>query len=405
MDKKSEKTYRFPKGFLWGSATSAHQVEGNNIHSDWWHEENYKKKSQEYPFEPSSIACDSYNRYEEDFDLAKKMNNNSIRISIEWARIEPKENHFDQNEIDHYKKVIKAAKKRGFKVMVTLHHFTNPLWFYQKGAFLNIKAPYYFSRYAKRCAKEFGSSIDYYVTINEPQVYAMQSYLKGFWPPFNINPIYFFLAQIGLIISHIKAYRAIKCVDRNLSVGIVKNIVHYETDSHLLDRLAAKVLYFLGCNAFLKPLYFASTLDFIGMNYYFTGIIKQFKQKNPNDVVSDLGWWINPPGLEKALMHLKHHYKGMPNYVTENGLADSKDEKRIHFINTMLVHTAKALENGANVKGYFHWSLIDNFEWHHGFWPRFGLIEIDREDNLKRIPRKSYKYYSQICKSNGVVPL
>lgn len=394
----------FPEGFLWGTATSAHQIEGNNKNSDWWeweYSKDYEANNREYPLEPSGLACDSYNRYEEDFDLAKQMNNNAIRFSVEWARIEPSEGKFDQNEIEHYKKVIQAAKDRGFETFVTLHHFTNPLWFAKKGGWVYYKAPYDFARYAKKCAEEFGDSIDAYLTINEPQVLTLQSYLRGLWPPNKMNPFLSLYAQINLILSHRSAYDAIKSVNKNYKVGIVKHMVWYESHTHhfhWIDKIACRVLFFLNNEFFLLPL--GKKNDLIGVNYYFTTRLKHLRGNNPNDRVSDLNWWINPIGLENILITLKK-YK-VPIYITENGTADSKDLVRRNFIRDMLVAVHRAIDRGVHVKGYFHWALIDNYEWHHGFWPRFGLVHVKRHHNLDREMRPSGYYYGEISAENAV---
>jgi len=390
-------SYKFPQDFVWGVATSAHQTEGNNKNSDWWAWEQNKPENRKWPLEPSGIACDSYNRYEEDFDLCKTLNSTAVRISIEWARIEPKPGYFDQKEINHYKKVLQAAKDRNLKTFVTLHHFTNPQWLVEQGGWPNRKSVTYFAEYAKKCAIEFQDLIDVFLTINEPQVYALVSYTAGMWPPSKHNPLLALKVQIHMMRAHKRAYDMIKAVC-NKPVGIVKNIVWYETDpfgANIIDKLTAKTLYFLSDMFFLRPI--VNKLDFIGLNYYFTNRIKHLKVQNPADYGSDLDWWINPMGLEEIL-HRLNHYK-LPIYITENGLADAYDNLRSHFIDDMLGACANALDSGVDLKGYFHWSLIDNFEWHQGYWPRFGLVEIDRENNLARKPRKSFYYYADICKT------
>ena len=400
---QSKNSYTFPPNFLWGTATSAHQTEGNNTNTDWWIWEQTKTDDREYPLEPSLQACDSYNRYEEDFDLCKKLNNKAVRISLEWARIEPKENEFSEKEIEHYRKVLQAAKDRGLKTFVTLHHFTNPVWFAKKGGWTNFGSPAMFSKYAQKCAEEFGDLVDTFATINEPQVYALQGYTNGTWPPNKINLFWSYFVQVNMARAHIAAYSEIKKVNKDYQVGLVKNIVWYETHSkkwHLPDILAVKILYFLNCGFYIRML--RGQIDFLGLNYYYTSRIRHLRVKNPNDWVSDLNWWINPAGLYKILLDLKSEFPKLPVYITENGLADSKDLHREKFIREMLICVSRAIEKGANVKGYFHWSLLDNYEWHHGFWPRFGLVEIDRENNLERKPRQSFYYYADICKNNGL---
>jgi beta-glucosidase len=254
-----------------------------------------------------------------------------------------------------------------------------------------------FAKYANKAAEELGDLTDAFITINEPQVYVLQSYTLGIWPPNKINPILSLLVQLRMAKGHRSAYKSIKSIDPDYKVGIVKNIVWYENHKHRFhpfDRLWRRFLYWLNGDFFLRML--RGENDFIGFNYYFTNRVKHLRLRNPNDWESDLGWWINPKGLYNILLDLKKY--NVPIYITENGLADSKDKHRKKFIKEMLVECAKAIEKGAPLKGYFHWSLLDNYEWHHGFWPRFGLVEIDREDGLKRKSRESFYYYAKVCK-------
>ena len=394
------KEYIFPKNFLWGTATAAHQTEGYNTNTDWWQWEQKLKDYKVSPAEPSGIACDSYNRYEEDFDLCLQLNNNAVRISIEWARIEPQQGKYDENEINHYKKVLIAAKGRGLKTFVTLHHFSNPIWFADMGAWLNIKAPSIFASYAKKCAQEFGDLIDYYITINEPQVVALMSYTLGAWPPHMASYPKSLAAQLNLARAHVSAYNAIKKV-ANYPVGLVNNIVWFypaEDSKDAIDKTSAKILNFLNSDIYMYPL--KKKMDFLGLNFYFTTRIKDGKRVNLDDVQSDMGWWVNASGLENVLLSLKKY--NIPIYITENGVADAMDKIRKAFIRDMLIATHNAMEQGVNVKGYFYWSLIDNYEWQKGYWPRFGLVEIDRDNNLQRKLRPSFYYYADICRNGKI---
>lgn len=391
---------RFPDGFIWGTSSAAHQVEGNDVNCDWWEWEKSKKPSSQFPLDPSGIACDFYNRYEEDFQLAQELNSNAIRISVAWNRIEPVKGKFDKKELEHYRKVLIAANRRDLKVYLTLQHFTLPVWFTSMGGWTNLKSPDMFGQFAKRCAKEFDDLVEVYFTINEPQVYALQSYTNGTWPPNKKSYPLSLLVQINLMRAHAEAYKQIKTISKK-PVGIVKNIVWYEPhpeEGTFLDKLAAKFVYFMNCDFFLLPI--KKYLDTIGLNFYFTTRLSHLKTKNLDDEISDLGWWIRAESLEKILLHLKKY--NVPIYITENGVADSKDKLRKKFIRDMLLSCYKAISKGVNLKGYFYWSLTDNYEWHQGFWPRFGLVEIDYENNLQRKPRKSYYYYAKICKYNEI---
>jgi len=392
--------HNFPAGFLWGASISAHQTEGNNINSDWWKWEQNKKDSEEFPRDASNEACDFYNRYEKDFKIAVDHNLNAIRLSIEWARIEPTHGTFSNEAITHYQELLKNAQSKGLKTFVTLHHFTNPQWFAQKGGWTYWNSPHLFEQYAKLCAEKFAEYVDSFITLNEPQVFALKSYTDGTWPPNKRNVFLSFISQVNMMRAHKKAYRTIKNVC-NAPIGISKQMVWYETDptgSHLWDKATAWIVNFLNDDFYLVPL--VNTLDFIGLNYYFTKRIRNFKDDSPTDYVSDMGWWINPPGLTYLLHKLKKY--NVPLYITENGLADSTDKYRTQFIRDMLMAVGQAQAEGCDVRGYFHWSLMDNYEWHEGFWPRFGLVEIDRGNDLERIPRPSFDYYSKVCKENRV---
>jgi len=242
--------------------------------------------------------------------------------------------------------------------------------------------------------------VDALITINEPQVYALFAYMAGIWYPNKRNPLLALLVQINMIRAHRRAYRTIKEIT-SVPVGMAKNIVWYETDpyrSNPIDRLAVRVLNFLNDDFYLRPV--IKHLDFLGFNYYFTYRIRHLRIDNPTDYVTDLGWWINPGGLGEILSRLKKYR--IPIYITENGLPDAEDKHRQRFIRDMVIGCGMALLNGVDVRGYFHWSLIDNYEWHYGFVPRFGLVKIDREHNLERKPRRSFYYYAKICQDNRI---
>ncbi|KPJ56128.1 hypothetical protein AMJ49_05670 [Parcubacteria bacterium DG_74_2] len=385
---------KFPKNFLWGSATSSHQVEGDNIHNDWWEAEQAGKLKYK-----SGKACDHYNQYEQDFDLIKKLNQNAYRFSIEWSRIEPREGEFNQKEIEYYRKMLLALKKRDIKIMLTLHHFTTPLWLAKKGDWANPKVIFYFSRFAERVFNEYQDLVDFWVTINEPfSVYATHGYLLGVFPPKKRNPILFLKVVKNQIIVHKKIYKIFHKLKPDIKVGIAKNNAYFEPyfSKSPLDKLSVALAHYFGNEYFLNKI--KNYQDFIGLNYYFhRKILFPFFEKNENKIKSDLNWEIYPKGIYYVLKELKKYQK--PVYITENGLADAKDRLRKDFIKDHLFWIHKAIEEGVDVRGYFHWSLMDNFEWAEGFSPRFGLIEIDYK-TMERKPRSSAYYYAKICKEN-----
>ena len=382
------KELKFPAGFLWGSATSAYQVEGGIENCDW---------SKKFPAGP---ACDHYHRYEEDFDLIKKLNQNAYRFSIEWSRIEPKEGKFDQREIEHYQEFLRALKERQIKSLVSLHHFTTPLWLAKIGGWANKKVVFYFSHFAEKVFKEYRDLVDFWITINEPLVFASLSYLKARWPPQKNNPILFLKVLKNQISAHKEIYEIFHGLEKKVKVGLAKNNQYFEpySSNSFLDRFSAVLFNYFGNDFFLNQV--KDHLDFIGLNYYFHNKIKfPFQKKNENRVVSDLGWEIYPQGIYYLLKDLKKY--NLPIYITENGLADSQDRLRKDFIKDHLFWIHRALKEGVDVRGYFHWSLMDNFEWDLGFSPRFGLIEINY-NTLKRKPRPSAFYYAKICQENAL---
>jgi beta-glucosidase len=381
-----QKVLKFPKDFLWGVATSAYQTEGGNIYSDW------------EDFYPAGIACDHYHRFKEDFDWIVKLNQNAYRFSIEWARIEKREGEFDPKEIEHYREILLALKKRNIKTMVTLFHFTLPKWFAKKEGFVKKKNISYFQRFAKKVFDEYKDLVDFWITENEPIVYAGLSYLQGKWPPKKKSPILYFKVLKNLILAHKNIYQSFHQKEENTLVGIAKNNIFFEpyNKRSVFDKISVKIANFWINHWFLKEI--KNFLDFIGLNYYFHNRIKfPWLIRNENKTVSDLNWEIYPKGIYFTLLELKKY--NHPVYITENGLADRKDLLRKDFIKEHLYWVWRAIQEGVDVRGYFYWSLLDNFEWEKGFEPKFGLIEIDYE-TLKRKARKSAFYYAQICKNN-----
>jgi len=369
---------KFPKGFYWGTATSAYQVEGG-IRNDW------SNAGGKYD---AGIACDHYNRFEEDFDLAKSTNNNAHRFSIEWARIEPEEGKFDKNEIEHYRKVILALKKRNLEPFVTLNHYTLPIWFADKGGWLYKKNIKYFIRYAEFLVKSL-PQVKFWITFNEPYLYSSFSFFEKRWPPFKKNFFKFLKVLNNLLDAHNKTYQ----------------IIHKDFPGKMVG-MSEFVMYFSGLLApikYIRHFYFLNKIknhqDFIGLNYYLHHSLFEVLKLSRREK-TDTGWEICPEGTYYVLKDLKRYNK--PIFITENGLADADDSRREKFIAEHLGWVHRAIEEGVDIRGYFHWSLIDNFEWAWGFKPRFGLVEIDYKNNLKRTPRPSSKIYAEICKNNAI---
>ncbi|MFH1401402.1 MAG: family 1 glycosylhydrolase, partial [Parcubacteria group bacterium] len=245
---------KFPENFLWGSSTSSYQVEGGIENCDW---------SRDFP---ADVACDHYNRYEEDFDLLKKLNQNAYRFSIEWSRIEPEEGKFDEKEIEHYRQMILALRKRGIEPFVTLWHWTNPLWIKNKGGWESKKIAYYFSRYAEKIVSSLKDNVKFWITINEPEIYASCAYLTGIWPPYKKNLLSFLSVINNLINTHKEAYKVIKKLQPAAQIGIASNNNYFEAFNDSISRLVKSIIEWLDRFYILNKI--KDHQDFIGLNYY-----------------------------------------------------------------------------------------------------------------------------------------
>lgn len=391
--------YKFKKDFLWGVAYSSHQVEGGNKNNDWWAWEKKGKTKDE-----SGLACDSWNLFREDHQLAQELGCGGFRLSLEWSRIEPLEGEFSQEAIDHYRKVLRDLKKRGMKRVVTLWHWTLPLWLSSSFGWHRKESVFFFSRYCKKVIEELGGEIDIFLTLNEPMIPLGHGYLTGKFPPGKINPVYFLQARSNMIKAHQDCYDLIKKKYPNLPIGFVQIYNYFEpaSDNWFYKFVANRYGAFYN-HKIIDEL--KNKIDFVGIDYYFHDRIKfnfkpPFFKKNKNIKVNDLGWEIFPRGIYEVVKDAWNRYE-KPIYIFENGLADATDVKRVDFIKQHLIWLSKAMNEGVELKGYFYWSLLDNFEWLEGFWPRFGLVEMDYQ-KMKRIPRSSYYEYKKIVKSGEV---
>lgn len=412
---------QFPKGFLWGAATSAHQVEGG-LCNDWteWEKRNAERlaKEAEKRFghlpawkdvstqaqDPknyiSGRACDHYNRYEEDFDIAQSLGHTAHRFSIEWSRIEPEEGKFDEKEIEHYRKVIQALRARGMEPFVTLWHWTQPVWISDIGGWENKKTVGYFLRFIEKVAREFKNDAIYFIVLNEPNIYTAFGFVKGTHPPGVRNIWTAKNVYLNLRTAQKKAYDIIHREHPDAHVGIASSFMFFDAkNGFILNRALKNIVNYLWNFWFLGAI--KDQLDFIGCNYYSRHLIGIGKTTRTTRERSDLGWEIFPQGIYHILGYLKEY--GMPIYITENGIADAHDAMRKNFIAEHLFWTHKAIREGADVRGYFHWSLLDNFEFPEvrGFWPRFGLVEIDFTMQARKV-RESALAYAEICRRNSL---
>jgi len=338
-------------------------------------------------------------------------------LSLEWSRIEPQEGKFCEKEINHYAEVIAALRGRSIEPVVTLHHFTNPLWLSRIGGWENKKTISYFNRYVEYVVKTLGARVKYWVTINEPMVYTYHSYLLGRWPPQKRSFFIMNKVKNNFIAAHIRAYKTIHDIYReNKFGGCMVSFAHsmqyfMPCRPTLRNNLAVSIRDGFYNHGILKALKRNNSLDFIGMNYYSRTVVKTSswsfeslalegcsREHHPIERNS-LGWDIYPEGLYQLLSSLKK-YK-LPVFILENGICTEDDSRRSAFISSHLEKVHQAMNEGLKIIGYLYWSLTDNFEWDEGYGPRFGLIEVDYNTYERRI-RESAKKFAQVCKTNRI---
>lgn len=407
----------FPKRFFWGASTSAHQVEGNT-HNNWsvWELENAKSLAQAAPYKISHLpvwpeirdeatdpdnyvsrqAADHYNRYELDFDIARKLNFNAFRFSVEWSRIEPEEGKWDVAEIQHYREYIAALKKRGLEPFMTLYHWTVPTWFAAKGGFERARNIKYFVRFAEKVLSELGHDVRYVTTINEPDTVATHGYVILDHPPQRHSIAKGLWVYRNLLRAHKDIYKVGRRMSRRFKIGFTKGYAWLRAgDTRRRTRLAIRFDFWARDDLVLW--YVGRKNDFIGLNYYFSDRHVGLRIDNTQENISDLGWEMRPEDLEHVIMRLAGRHK-QPIIITESGVADRNDMYRQRWILRSIIAMDNAMKQGANVQGYLHWAMIDNFEWAYGRWPRFGLVEVDYDNDLKRKVRRSALWYGKAIK-------
>ncbi len=413
MSQQKNKKLHFPKDFLWGASVSTHQVEGGN-HNQWsvWELETAKLKAskaearysqlavwpeiQKQATDPSSYvsaqASDHFRRYESDFDIAKSLHFNTLRAGIEWSRIEPKEGEFNEQALEHYKTYFKELKNRGITPVITLWHWTFPEWFAHKGGFKNRRNVKYFTRYVTYLTKQMGEQFEYVITLNEPGTYAGMSYHERVWPPQEGSKLALVWVLLNLAHAHRKSYKIIKKQQPRAMVGLAHNCTYfYAGDDSWVSRLSARVANYFANDFFIGRV--KRQQDYLGVNYYWAQRMLGLKIHNPEDKHNDLGWDMQPDKLQPLVEQLYQKYQ-LPIMITESGVADMHDQYRQWWIAQSIKALDGVLADGVPVIGYVHWSLLDNFEWAEGFWPRFGLVEVDYKTQ-KRTVRDSAKWYGR----------
>ena len=423
----------FPDGFLWGSAGAAHQTEGDNTNSDWWAHEHERKSN---AAEPSLAACDSYNRFAEDWKLVADSGQNAVRLSIEWARIEPSPGEFSSNELDHYREVIGTARDLGLTTSVTLHHFTNPNWFARRGGWDSDEAVEVFGRYVRTAADALGDLFQIVSTINEPSVVAVVGHLMGFFPPRITDVAATHRVTVNLLRAHAAAADALRAKN-NTVVGLPLSVLDfYPTEDSPDGWKARDFMHWSWVGVWLEALRTGQVRglsvpdatipglgghdDFVGIQYYSRfdvhpaalGAAGSAADLVPNPVGArpaipaagerrtQMGWLWHPEGLGVVIDEVAET-TGLPVQITENGIATEDDEERIEFVGLHLAQVHQAIARGRDVRGYFYWSTLDNFEWNDGYRPTFGLIAVDRE-TMQRTPKSSLSWYGGVARRNAL---
>jgi beta-glucosidase len=396
---------RFPEGFRWGCATAAHQVEGNNHNCDWWE---FERRGGIRSGDSADPACDHYNRFREDFQLLGQLHNNAHRLSVEWSRIEPAEGQFDQAQIAHYRDVLSDLRERGMVAMVTLHHFTSPLWFTRRGGWTASGSAEAWLAFVRRVAEELGELVGLWCTLNEPNIYAHWGWIAGEFPPGrrgDVVGVYRVLANMHD--AHEMAYRELKRITPEVPVGLTHHVwlLFPANRWNPMGRLVAGTSQYLldhwPVEGVRPRRVVEATSDYIGLNHYSGSLVSGLGRRfNPSWLgESDFGWAIQPEWMRHCLEELAP--LGKPIYVTESGIATGDDSKRSQFLQDVLGQVWQAIEHGVDVRGYFHWTSTDNFEWARGYSMRFGLIGVDLATQ-ERTVKPSGELFARIAMANAL---
>ena len=413
----------FPDGFLWGTASSSHQAEGDNVHNDWW---DWEQQPGRIVHGQRSGRCNNfYELYDSDFAYLAGLGLTQFRLSLEWSRIEPEEGRIDEDAIDHYRRVLEAAHRRGITPWINLHHFALPRWFASKGGFLDERNLSFWRRHVERVAKALGSSADYWHPINEANAFAAGSYLLGVMPPGHADMDEFQRVLRNTLLMYRDAYHILKAARPQLKVGTIHVMLPVfpanaddENDRLLagsFDALFNAPPLLALCDGVIalpgsepEPVAgLKGAADFFGANYY-CGVSVDHRRPMrmtpypPGQTrLNQIGNGVYPEGLFEVLRRVQNTRLGIPIYVAENGTGTDDDRWRIEYIAQHLVQVKRAIDAGCDVRGYFHWTSVDNFEWNHGWTAQFGLIGFDPV-TFERRPRPSAEFLGRVAKQNAL---
>jgi beta-glucosidase len=394
-DAKNDARLEFPPGFVWGTATAAHQIEGGNVNNDWW---DWEHDPNSGCVASSGDACDSFHRWPEDVGLVADLGLGAYRFSLEWSRIEPAEGEFSAAALDHYRRMCAGCLERGVSPVVTFHHFTNPRWLARRGGWEASDAPERFARYVERVVAALGDVIGWACTFNEPNVVAVLGYTVGLYPPGLEDEIGRHIAvNEALVQAHRLAADALRAGPGSFPVGLtlsMEELVAGEGGEMTRDA-AEQILE----NTFLDA---AAGDDFIGVQCYERTVLGPTGPLPvpPGTRLTQMGYQYWPQVVEYTVRRAAA-YTGIPVLVTENGIGTEDDRERIEFLTTALQCLHRCITDGIDVRGYFVWSLLDNFEWHLGFGPKFGLCAVDRS-TFERKPKPSAQWFGEVARANAL---
>lgn len=403
--------YIFPESFLWGAATAAHQVEGNNINSEGWVLEHIPGTAYA---EPSADAIDHYHRYPADIALLAELGFNAYRFSIEWSRIEPEEGEFSYAELEHYRRMLATCHEHGLKPVVTFHHFTSPRWLMRAGGWLDKKTPERFARYCEKVTRHLGDLVHVACTVNEPNLPMLLARLLPFkfeeqdwWrtaaQAFGVSPdrlgLFQFVTQPKMrdviLEAHRRAFDVLHAGPGNFPVGLTLALPDIQQGEGGEEK-TAEFRREIG-DVYLDQL---RDDDFVGVQNYGRMVVGAQGLVHPAAGVelNQMGDEYYPEGLEGAIRHVAQG-TGIPVYVTENGLSTTDDSRRVEYYKRALASAANCLKDGLDLRGYFAWSAFDNFEWNSGYRPKFGIIAVDRKTQ-QRTPKPSAYWLGDVARSN-----
>jgi beta-glucosidase len=420
-------TFYFPEDFKWGVAVSAHQVEGNNTNNDWWAwEQEVDHVSHGHR---SGLACDWWHNAEADFDRAASLGVNAMRLSIEWSRVEPRPDNFDEVALHRYAQMLRGLRSRNIEPMVTLHHYTNPLWLAESGGWENPETVARFARFARRAVEALGDTCDLWCTINGPNLYALLSHAYGEFPPGRSEFKVAVAVVRNLLAAHAAAYREIHAVQSHARVGLAHNMRVFDPvdPESKRDRRAARfadrfynqaIPAALVKGRWIPPLgigpawRLGRTLDWIGLNYYTRDLvaydrgehgpqpIRRTHAEGAEMLDGDTGEFY-PQGIARFIRRLAKF--GLPIYITGNGIPDEDDDQRSRYILSHLHQVWRMIQLSYPVMGYYHWSLVDGFEWNRGWALRFGLLAMNPKTQV-RTPRRSAALYACVVEESAITP-